>query len=216
MTYAIPNILIVSLLFLAVFTVAEYAYYKKFPVFVTRKMVHIGCGLVTASLPFFVNLNVLIYLCAGFFLLLVWSKRMNLLSSVHKIDDYSVGALIFAPTIALIAIIFWPINLLIFQGAVLVLGLSDGIAGLVGKRYGKRKYCVTGEKSVEGSLAFFLVTLIILSIIAFIGNTPFSLQMFGFIFVSSIIVTIVEGCSGKGWDNLFVPISTALILLYIL
>ena len=210
------NTVIVLLLFLSVFILAEYAYKRKFPTFITRKIVHIGGGFVTASLPLFVDLNTVLIIAGGFFLLLVWSKQQEMLGSIHDIDEDSVGALLFAPTVALTAVFFWPINQIIFQGAILVLGLSDGLAGLVGKKYGKRKYSVTGNKTIEGSIVFFLSTFLILLAVFFTTSANFTLQILGLIFVGSVVVTVVEGLSGKGWDNLLVPISTALVLLFIL
>ena len=171
---------------------------------------------MAALLPIFVNLETVIILGIGFFLLLVFSKRKNFLNSIHKIDDYSIGALLFTPSLTLTAIIFWPLNTLIFQGAALVLGLSDGIAGVVGARYGRKKYKVTGDKTIEGSLIFFLITVLILFGVLYINNTAFALDRALVVFGSSLLLTIVEATFGKGWDNLFIPIVAGAILYFIL
>lgn len=210
------NILIVLFLFLLIFGCAEFLYKRKTPSYITRKVVHIGGGIVAASLPFFVNLEIVIILGIGFFLLLVLSKRKNLLNSVHKINDPSIGALLFAPSLTLTAIIFWPINTLIFQGATLVLGLSDGIAGIVGARYGKKKYSITGTKTIEGSLIFFLVTVLILFGVLYINNAPLTLNGALSVFGGSLLLTIVEAIFSRGWDNLFIPIIAGSVLYFIL
>ena len=165
------NILIVLFLFSLVFGFAEFLYKRRVASYITRKIVHIGGGVVAALLPIFVNLETVVILGIGFFLLLVVSKRKRFLNSIHEIDDYSIGALLFAPSLTLTAIIFWPLNTIIFQGAALVLGLSDGLAGIIGTKYGRRKYRITGIKTVEGSLIFFLTTVSILFSVLYINNT---------------------------------------------
>ena len=209
------NILIVLLLFLLVFGVAEFLYRKKVASYITRKVVHIGGGLVATSLPLFVDLKIVIILSLGFFILLVFSKKKKILNSIHKIDEDSIGALLFAPSIALTALIFWPINTLIFQGATLVLGVSDGFAGLVGKKYGKNKYKIIGIKSLEGSLSFFLTTFSILFAVLYI-NGSFAPDKILLILGCSFLLTAVEAMFSKGWDNIFIPLASGVILYFIL
>jgi hypothetical protein len=36
------------------------------------------------------------------------------------------------------------------------------------------------------------------------------------IIVGSLVVTVIEGMIGKGWDNLFIPVSAALVARLIL
>ena len=146
----------------------------------------------------------------------MWSKRKNFLNSVHKIHEESIGALLYAPSLTLTAIVFWPINQLAFQGAALVLGLSDGIAGIVGRRYGKRKYSITGTKTVEGSIVFFLITALILSVILLANSSHPFLNKMILVFGGSLLLTIIEALFGKGWDNLFIPLVAGFIILFAL
>ena len=216
MTTNILNILIVLSLFLLIFGCAELLYKRNVPPYITRKIVHIGGGIVAALLPIFVNLETVVILGIGFFLLLTASKRKKLLGSIHRINNESIGALLFAPSLTLTAIIFWPVNTLIFQGAALILGLSDGIAGVVGQRYGRKKYSVSGIKTIEGSLIFFLITTLILFGVLYISDTPIALDMTLLVFGGSLLLTIVEAAFGRGWDNLFIPIVAGTILFFIL
>lgn len=217
MTISILNLFIVLSLFSLIFGFAEFLYKRKMAAHLTRKIVHIGGGIVAALLPVFVNLGTVVVLGICFFLLLVLSKRKNLLNSIHKINDESMGALFFAPSLTLAAIIFWPTNPLIFQGSALVLGLSDGIAGIVGTRYGRREYNITGRKTMEGSLVFFIVTILILLSILYISEASLTMNKGAlFVFGGSLLLTIVEAAFGKGWDNLFIPIVTGSILYFAL
>jgi phytol kinase len=209
------NILIVLFLFFLVFGFAEFLYRRKVASYITRKIVHIGGGLVATSLPVFVNLKTVIILGLGFFVLLAFSRKKQILNSIHKIDEDSIGALLFAPSITLTALIFWPINTLIFQGAALVLGVSDGFAGLIGRKYGRNKYKITGAKSLEGSLSFFLITFFILFVVLYI-NGPFTPDKIFLTLGCSFLLTFVEAIFGKGWDNIFIPLASGLILFFIL
>lgn len=213
---SIFNVLVVLFLFLLIFGCAELLYKRKIPAHITRKIVHVGGGIVAALLPIFVNLNTVVVLGMGFFLLLLFSKRKNLLNSIHNINEESIGALLFAPSLTLTAVIFWPTNPIIFQGAALILGLSDGIAGIVGARYGKKKYGITGTKTVEGSFVFFLITVLILFGVLYVSNPSSVLNETLFVFGGSLLLTIVEAAFGRGWDNLFVPIVAGSILYFAL
>lgn len=209
------NTSIVIVLYLLVFCLAELLYRKGLPAYITRKIVHVGSGIVSSLLPFFVNLETAMILGLVFSLLLLVSKRKKLLDSIHKTEDDSVGALLFAPSLILTAIIFWPINVLIFQGASLILGFSDGIAGIVGKQYGKMFYKITGIKTIEGSMVFFLVTSLLLLGILYANGALTPSSIF-FSFGGSFLLTVIEAIFGKGWDNLFIPIVSGVILYFIL
>lgn len=209
------NVLIILFLFSLVFGFAEILYKRKVASYITRKVAHIGGGLVAALLPIFVDLKTVVILGLGFFAFLVFSKRKKFLNSIHKIDEDSLGALLFAPSIMLTALIFWSINTFIFQGAVLVLGLSDGFAGLVGKKYGKNKYQIIGTKSMEGSLSFFFITLLILFGALHI-NGSFTFNKILLVFGFSFLLTVIEAMFSKGWDNLFIPLASGIILYLIL
>lgn len=210
------NVFIVLFLFLLIFGCAEFLYKRNVPAHITRKIVHIGGGIVAALLPVFVNLNTVIVLGIGFFLLLLFSKRKKILNSIHNINEESMGALLFAPSLTLTAIIFWPTNPIIFQGAALILGLSDGLAGIVGAGYGKKKYSITGIKTVEGSFVFFLITALILFFILYASGLPSFFAIALFVLGGSLFLTIIEAVFGRGWDNLFVPIIAGLIIYFAL
>lgn len=209
------HILIILFLFFLVFWFAEFLYRRKTAQYITRKVVHIGGGVVASLLPIIVKLETVILLGVGFFLLLLFSKRKKLLNSIHETEDYSIGALLFAPSLTVSAIIFWPIHTLIFQGAALVLGLADGIAGIVGTKYGRKKYMITGKKTVEGSICFFVVTVFVLWGILYI-NGGFMPDKIGLVLASSLLLTAIEALFSKGWDNAFIPLASGAVLYFIL
>jgi dolichol kinase len=116
-----------------------------------------------------------------------------------------VGALLFPISLLLCAALYWPLDPRIFQGASLILGLSDSLAGLVGRRFGRLAYRLTGPKTVEGSLTFFAVTLILLLCLA---DWPDLRLAAG----GALALTLVEALCSRGWDNLTVPLLAGLII----
>jgi phytol kinase len=212
------NLFIVLSLFVFIFSISELLYKTGVPVYITRKFVHIFSGVIASLLPIFLNLETTIIIGCVFSLIMLWSKYKNFFDSIHKLDEETVGALLYAPSLTLVAIIFWPINALIFQSAALILGLSDGMAGLIGEMYGKRKYSIFGNniKTIEGSFSFFLVTFLILLFILIFHNNLFFSNKIILIFISSLILTMSEALFGKGWDNLFVPLIAGIIISFLL
>jgi phytol kinase len=147
---------------------------------------------------------------------LVWTKQAGLLPSVHQANDRVFGAVLFPVSLTLCAACYWPIDPLIFQGAALILGLSDGLAGLIGQKMGRRPYRITGPKTIEGSFVFFIVTVTIFLILS--GEKPGLINPIGLFVmaIAALLLTAVEGSLGKGWDNLPIPILGGLILLFLL
>ncbi len=93
-----------------------------------------------------------------------------------------------------------------------ILGFGDGLAPLFGKYWGKHRYTIMTEKSVEGSIAFL--------IFGILGAVLFGFIIFGhidfkFIILAAAISTIVEAVSPKDIDNLLIPI-TCLLVFYII
>jgi phytol kinase len=100
-----------------------------------------------------------------------------------------------------------------FAAAVLILGLADAIAAIVGKKYGaKTSYLVLGQKkSLLGSLAFFVVTIIVL--IGFTALAPhIDPVSFWFILPIALLITLTENVGVYGTDNLLIPIAAIVLL----
>jgi phytol kinase len=91
---------------------------------------------------------------------------------------------------------------------ILIMGYGDGMAALIGKRYGKRKFMILGsEKSLEGSLTMFIVSFFTTYIVLSFSPVP------GILIYSILIAffaSIVEAITPHGFDNLTVPLGTSL------
>ncbi len=110
-----------------------------------------------------------------------------------------------------------------------VLGWGDGIAPYIGKRYGKRKYKTVGrEKSIEGSLGFFLFALIgslifwiLLGVLGAVDPPVLAdpgvelVEILIVIILCCFVAMLVEVFSPADLDNILVPASTLITLLVV-
>jgi dolichol kinase len=87
--------------------------------------------------------------------------------------------------------------------AMAMLGWGDGLAPIIGVKYGKMKYNILSQKSVEGSIAFFAGAL--LAGLFFVWLIiPASFDP-GKIVIIAVAATIIEGLSWKEVDNILIP-----------
>lgn len=92
-----------------------------------------------------------------------------------------------------------------FEGimAMAALGWGDGIAPIIGTRYGKMKYKILSQKSVEGSASVFLASLAAGCFFVWLilpGSYDFTR-----IATLALIATVAEGISPKEVDNFIIP-----------
>lgn len=87
-----------------------------------------------------------------------------------------------------------------------ILIISDSVAALFGRRFGKRKFL---QKSAEGSTAFFLFALIV---IAFTPKINGSIDEYLIGAAAAFVGTVVEAGSWKIDDNLSIPLSVGVVM----
>lgn len=216
MKSALSGVVIALLVYAAIFGISEFVFSRTRSGETTRKLGHIFGGAWSAFLPLLVSLRVAV--CIGIFLtaFLWWTKRRHLLNSIHSINRESVGAMTYPIGLVLSALCFWNAHSqMIFPGSALVVGLSDGLAGLYGRKYGRMAYDVTGSKTVEGSCVFFAVTLAIIFLILLTNTTAPGLSLVR-ASIAALSLTILEGLIGKGWDNLVLPVASGFVLRFLL
>jgi dolichol kinase len=209
------NIIIILGLYSIVILFAEVLYVYGVNPFFTRKVAHMCCGIVSAFLPRFLELNFVLIVAAFVFLVAFITKYFLVFKGVEAADKKSFGTMMFALGIATTAALFWETSSTIFSGAMLVLGFADSFAALIGKNYGKRKYKIFDMKSFEGSFVFFVVTIFITVSVYYFHFAGF--QSFGGLklcitIIGAFILTMIEGLSSRGLDNIFVSTGAGMIL----
>jgi phytol kinase len=182
---------------------------------VTRKLSHILAGVGAALLPFVLSFNQIALLGAIFVPAVYLSMRGNWFKSVHKVRRSTYGEVYFPLAIAVCALLF-PDRLLFTYG-VLVIGVSDALASLLGQRYGRKKFkAPAGQKSIVGSTAFFISSAIIGATLTLIFVDTSIAQAVVWSIVLAAILTIIEARANKGLDNLYVPVAASGLMGFLL
>ena len=95
-------------------------------------------------------------------------------------------------------------------------GIGDGLAALIGKRFGKHKIkwkLADGKKSVEGSLTMFLCSLISVFTVLLIRGGIGVTMCFVIAFLAALVCTLAELCAKNGLDTVICPVSAMLVII---
>jgi phytol kinase len=146
---------------------------------------------------------------------MIISKKTGLLKSVHDVKRQSGGSYYYPAAVYLSFLIAGSSSKPQFYIiAILVLALSDSFAALIGGQYGVKLYKVEEDhKSLEGSVAFFFSTFIIVLIGLLLLSTTGRAESILIAVYIALLITALEAISLTGADNLFIPLGTLVVLL---
>lgn len=129
----------------------------------SRKLVHIGMGLVCLPFPGLFREAWPVWTLAGIAVIGLGAIRLlplvkaQLGQVLGGVERQSWGELLFPLAVAFVFSLAHG-NALLFCVPVVILALADATAALIGRRYGHERYETDdGWKTVEGSTAFFVV-----------------------------------------------------------
>lgn len=179
---------------------------------VTRKFVHMTVGSFVAFWPFFMSDWLIYFACLAFIAVVLASRYLGWFHSIHGIERRTWGDILFPIGIALT--LFFANSEWIFVVAMLHLGLADGLAALIGEKWGKKTvYKVAGyKKSIVGNVAFFITSAMIMSVLIFVLDVGFSQLGFAGLIWVPLFATFFEAVSVKGLDNIVVPVMIVVML----
>lgn len=170
-----------------------------------RKSVHTGLALGLAIVAPILGVVGVVGVGVVLFGVFFYSRRRGLFVLFRQVDRVTYGELYFAAGIILSAVLFIPGDILAFQAGMLVLGLADPLATLVGKRFGRHQYRLWGDTlSYEGSAACFLASFLIL----YLCGLTLVPAVCG-----ALILTAVEASAPRGSDNLLLPAIAGILTL---
>jgi dolichol kinase len=177
---------------------------------VSRKFVHITVGSFVAFWPYFMTATEIKLLSVAFLIVVIVSKYLHVLQAIHSVQRPTLGEVWFAVVVGALA--FATGHPHIFTAALLTMSLADGLAAIIGTKYGNRhRYIVFGSpKTIIGTATFFVVSCLIL--IGYSALTPGALY-WPLIAPIAIGATILENVAVRGLDNLVVPLFIAGCLL---
>jgi phytol kinase len=176
---------------------------------VTRKFIHITVAAFTASWPFFMEWRQICLISLLMLAGIMLSRFLHLFRAIHGVKRRTWGEMFFAMSIGIAATLGQ--NPWAFAAAMLVMGVADGFAALVGTLIDKtHRYHILGHtKSREGTLTFLVMALIILAVCARLGHLPIS---FAGVIGTALVVTGLENVSVAGTDNLLVPLAIIILV----
>lgn len=198
---------------LSIFLITEFLHRKKLAHSeINRKIIHIFGGFIASILPLILPRWIVIFLMLVATLIILIEKKINFLPALHSVIRRTSGEVLFPLGIALIILIepqAWKITY-----GILIMGVSDAMASIIGIKWGKKKYSTFGKhtKTYIGSFTFFICTFAIGVTGLIIGEDFIISQTLLPATLSAIILTLVEAGSSNGLDNLLLPISATLIM----
>ncbi|MBM3421949.1 MAG: DUF92 domain-containing protein [Chlorobi bacterium] len=209
---------------------------RKFSVnaFAVRKIIHLGMGIVVFFVPDYFESN--FYPAAAALLFVVFNGYNTLtgrLRALHKetiepegskgVNTY--GSMLFPLAFLMLSLLLWESHKWILQTAMLVMGVGDSLAAIVGSTAGRRhiEHLTKSPKTLEGSFVMFGISfMLILLCLGFfrpeisgsIADRPLWMIVLFALFLA-LVATAVEALLSYGLDNLFIPFSVA-YALYVL
>ena len=180
----------------------------------SRKSVHFAGGLLVLCFPWiFANRWTVIGLVSVFGLLIWGTGRVGLLKSVHGVARKTEGGLFYPLAVGLLFVLAYG-NPVFYVVAALTLIVSDAAAAVLGVAYGRTTYSVEeGQRSLEGSMSFFVITFLVVHLPLLLMTELDRVVCTMLAVLISLIVTLLEGVSLRGSDNVIVPMATFYFLV---
>lgn len=178
---------------------------------IVRKIVHIGTGNVIL-LAWWLNVPAIMGITASIVagIIALLSYRFPFLPGINSVGRQSFGTFFYAASMGILFGWFWHIQQPQYAAiGIMVMAWGDGLAALIGQRFGKHQYTILGStKSWEGSLSMAIVTFAISYSILLI--TPVDMSISALVSLTiAVTATGLETISFWGIDNLTVPLSSA-------
>ena len=181
----------------------------------TRKIAHVVTGLVSLGFPWlFDSTWPVILLCALSLLAMRWlrNQKNDLRKVLHAVERKSYGEFCL-PLAITILFVLKDHTIQDYFIPILLLTLADAVGAMVGTKYGTSKYTTDeGHKSIEGSVAFFVVAFLSTHIPLLLGTDAGRLESILIASIIGLIIMLVEAIAWRGLDNLFIPLGAYMLL----
>ncbi len=184
---------------------------------VQRKLIHVATGLYALSLPWLFADRWPVYLLLGLAILAMGFLRYAKISrglgeTLHGVKRNSYGDYMLVVGVGLCFFLSEG-DALSYILPIAVLTLSDAAAAVAGTAFGRSWFRVeSGQKSIEGSVTFFVVTLLIsVFCLTVLADLPIANNLVLALMVAAF-GTLVEAQSWRGFDNLFLPLALLIFL----
>ncbi len=177
-----------------------------------RQLIHVS-GVFVVILSYFLKTEILIILCIGIVVFMEVLFRLDknhdilffseILKRSKRRDDERGFAYFFTGII--LTLIFFQFNIAVANAAILLLLFGDSASNLIGRNYGRIKLPLQEKKTLEGSLAFLAVGLVVA-----LTQVPLYPAFFG-----ALSGAVIEAYSPID-DNIPIPLLSALVMSLII
>lgn len=197
--------------------------------FVTRKVVHIGVSNWWLIALFWMpSPEIALIGPVSFIIINYISYRKHIFSAMeHEIPRKNLGTIYFPISLVVMVLLSYlgPMPKAAATAAILTLGYGDGLAALIGHRFGEKAQTLSflgHRKTVPGSLTMVLVSLMVAALVfACSGNglgglPPVSPQLLLSLLFIGVAGGVTEAVTPFGLDNLTIPLVTGLLYWWLL
>ena len=196
----------------------------------SRKFLHIMIGNFIFVIPFFTLTTLPLifpfFVAAPFILVTFLFSPLSPVNLSGKISGlaeitgggHKYGLVLYAVSYSILALFFSSKPYIIAAG-VLPMAYGDAAASLIGQKFGRHKYNISSLKSVEGSITMFVTCLLGLLACLVFFSFLYPISSLNFILASlgtAIVATVCEALTPRGFDNLTVPVFSAVVFLLLM
>lgn len=176
----------------------------------SRKFVHITFGIYAASWAHFLDKQQLIGLSLLLIVGVMISYYFRIFTAIHHSRIRFLGELLYAAGILVSAVL--SLSPWIYTASILCLSLADGMAAVIGKKHAKKKI-IYGSKTLGGTLAFFVFSVLSLGIAYYTGGADYMAGYAPILFIwLPVFLSATELIAPWGTDNILVPLVVTYVL----
>ncbi len=183
----------------------------------TRKLVHIGAGMwVFGALALFDHYWAAMIATTAFIGINALSARGSLIPAMDAARSEGLGTVWFMVSFTLLLGWFGSEGrLYLAAAAMMALTWGDSLAALVGGRWGRHRYSISGQsRSLEGSVAGALATCVTVALT--LGGLAPALyppdRALTVAALAGVVAMLLEPAAPAGQDNLSIPVGVAVVL----
>ncbi len=187
----------------------------------TRMIIHAGVAVVIFFAPLLFHSQLYPAILAGLFIVInLVSVKAGMFTGMN-VDRRNLGTVYYPASFLTLVLLLWNRNPFIISIAMLILGLADPAAAIVGSSLTRthKVHAFGGKKTLEGALAMAVV-----ATLAALGGTVFfraseagilpvpPVDLVSICLAIGIMVAAIELLSPRATDNLSVPLSAGFLL----
>ena len=188
---------------------------------ISRKFIHIMLGnWWFIAMFFFTNVWFAIFVPATFVIINYLSYKKDIIKVMERDVQDGLGTVYYALSLLILAVVSFGVYKQPSLGLIpnLIMAYGDGLAAVFGKLIKSKRYKLGDtKKSFAGSLTMFIITLLLVGAYLIYYHPGFW-QTTHWPIVAVLLafaITALEATSGKGTDNITVPLGSLIMLLLV-